>query len=375
MCIIAVSGNNIVPLDKEVLQRCFTKNPDGAGYAFWADDSLWHVHKGYMTFPEFWASYEAQKFSKDDYVVCHFRIGTSGSKDAGNTHPFPITDDVDIMRQTAFKVRNILIHNGVIGKGETIPSDTMCFVRDYAYPLLKFAKKEERLLEILREASEDARNRWFLTVGPTIHMWGNWEKSEEGWEFSNTGYEKPITTTYNAQNWNNYQARRRGYREYFNDKGDFDAEGWRNDMAKHLGITKPALPAPSYKNSPAAMQNGNIIETNTIENEGDFVYGVLSDNGAVLVWDRAPETEKEGAGTQYLFCPECFEDRHIMETPYQGTGDSLCYRCGAIFVDATGTIVTYDKDIRTVYEQAKKKDEMKRAEQLAKSLEEKTANA
>jgi len=372
MCIIAVSAHGIKPLTKDVLGICFANNPDGAGFAYWdIENQIWKVEKGLMSFQEFWAAYEAHNFTDADYVVCHFRVGTSGLKDKGNTHPFPICKDIEEMRQIKFETKNMLIHNGVVGTGEAIASDTMCFVRDYVAPLHQFIKKDIRIIKILEELANDSKGRWFVTQGPTIWQWGTWEKDKEsGWEFSNLGFRSvrsASVTTY-ADSISKYYQRHRetygipygdedysytyerkhtpvdtrpkGYLRYYKQNGVFDIQSWKEDMSRKIGlIAAPKLPEPAVHKGVVTTLPADIAE--------DFVYGILNDDDQI-VWERASESNKKNSD-EYLFCPECFEDNHLMESPYEGYGDTLCYTCGAIFEDATGRIVHYDEDYRKIY--------------------------
>lgn len=353
MCIIAISPTGIKPLDKTVLERCFRKNPDGAGFAVYLrEEEMWHVKKGLMTFEDFWKVYSEMDFKDDDYVVCHFRVGTSGLKDGGNTHPFPLTNDVDRMRETEFKSPNIVIHNGVIGKGEAVPSDTMCFVRDYIYPLFRFQEQEPRLLEILKDNAKLASCRWFITDKKDIYMWGEWVVSGEKWEFSNRGFEPPVLQprtvfTNPMLPAPKQETGKKHFSEYYNSAGFFDNAAWKRDIARNLG-----LPAETPNNAVLNNDDEIIVSNEDDDNDtdaDDYIYGVLSDDGEVTVWDAAPATEKTGLGSSYLFCPECFEDRHLQVSPYEGQGDTLCQKCGAIFWDATGMVVSYDDEYRKIY--------------------------
>ena len=364
MCIIAISKTGAKPLDKAVLDICFANNPDGAGFAWWDGEvEEWFVEKGFMTFDEFWEGYSSHNFQHDDYVVCHFRVGTSGLKDAGNTHPFPICDNVETMRQTKFHSPSIAIHNGVIGKGEAVASDTMVHVRDYLYPLYKFIHQEEKLVQIMADVSDLKYCRWFITDKEDIYQWGKWhEDKESGWEFSNENYKAKkssvIYSTYKSPyNFNNNGGTTytpnpqpgsspktktpssKKYSGYFRPDGTFDSQTWRNDIAKRLEMLD---------------SKDDEVDVTENENEEDFVYGILSDDGEAI-WDRMTEDEKTGVGSTYLFCPRCWEDKRLMESPYLNMGDTLCQNCGAIFEDASGEIIGEDPDYKRIYKATNRK--------------------
>lgn len=343
MCIIAISDYKVPALTKEVLETCFYNNDDGAGFATWdAETREWVVEKGFLTFEDFWEAYEPHQFSEDDYVVCHFRIGSSGNKDAGNTHPFPIVANYLTMREPKFRSKNILFHNGVIGSGWGMYSDTMKHIMDVIAPLLPHFE-ERGIKEIAEELSHSTSNRWFITKESRIYMWGKWEKSDEGWEFSNSSYRyKKVTTVYQSSNhygagWGTGFADEDKWASYYNKDGEFDAKKWRKDIAKKQNITLPK------EDDKGELKNGNVI----VATEGnDYIYGLMNEDGEVI-WDKLESEDK--VVPEYLFCPECGGDKGLMENPYQGVGDTLCNNCGAVFDDASGKIHYYDKEYHDDY--------------------------
>jgi len=123
MC-IAIYKPKDKSLSREVLERCFINNPDGAGFAFAKDGQL-YIQKGYFTFDNFWEAYS--NMPENVPAIIHFRIGTSGKKDETNCHPWAINEDIAI------------IHNGVLGdfaiKDDPI-SDTGHFTQEILLPLI-----------------------------------------------------------------------------------------------------------------------------------------------------------------------------------------------------------------------------------------------
>ena len=53
---------------------------------------------------------------KNQSVVFHFRISTSGKIDEGNCHPYPLTDDSIYLRKTNLRCSIGIAHNGIIQK-------------------------------------------------------------------------------------------------------------------------------------------------------------------------------------------------------------------------------------------------------------------
>ena len=95
MCVILVKERGIEIPTKGVLESCWKRNPDGAGFMFNDCDKV-VIMKGFMTFEEFYLRLQtANDFYhlKEKGLVIHFRIATSGLKDKGNCHPYPISND------------------------------------------------------------------------------------------------------------------------------------------------------------------------------------------------------------------------------------------------------------------------------------------
>ena len=56
MC-IAILKKNGHEISKQTLKNCFDSNPDGAGFMF-ADNGSLFIHKGFMNFDTFYKSYK-----------------------------------------------------------------------------------------------------------------------------------------------------------------------------------------------------------------------------------------------------------------------------------------------------------------------------
>jgi hypothetical protein len=99
----------------EILRKCWDANPDGAGVAI-SEKNHVYLKKGFMEFKALEKFYKRNRLKDgiDRAMVFHFRIGTHGPKDAGNTHPFPVTDNPDILRGTEGRFKQIAAHNGIM---------------------------------------------------------------------------------------------------------------------------------------------------------------------------------------------------------------------------------------------------------------------
>ena len=195
MCIIGIKPLHVADFTEKTLKYCWDKNDDGAGFAYWdGTKKLWVVKKGFMVFDEFMNEYAKYKFNGDNVSIVHFRIGTSGLNDAGNTHPFPICDDLDKMRVIEFESDAIAFHNGTVGKGDAIHSDTEVHIADFLFPIMPLWDDKRINVGIADAVLTKTNSRWVVCVGDKYYKYGTWHK-HEGLEFSNYNYE-PFTTTY-----------------------------------------------------------------------------------------------------------------------------------------------------------------------------------
>lgn len=111
-----------VAVKEEYLRNSWIANPDGGGFAYVKGGKV-VVEKGFKVLKEFLAAYDkAYSKNKNSPFLIHFRIRSTGGREAENTHPF------------AFK-HGALIHNGTLqGTGASWdkgPSDTELFVRKF----------------------------------------------------------------------------------------------------------------------------------------------------------------------------------------------------------------------------------------------------
>jgi hypothetical protein len=231
----------------------------------------------------------------------------------------------------------------------------MVHVRDYLHVLLQFVEQEPRMLQFAEELSETSKNRWFITNADVYYKWGKWVKDDAtGWEFSNDSWRYARTTTWYNKGTPAHtplnpmlpapkepeKGGNKVFNDYYDANGDFHASEWRTDMAKKLGLIRSG-------NVPEQSKNAESYSDN-LPSDDLFLYGLIGDDGQVI-WDSVPDDQKTGVNTpDYLYCPDCFEDKHLMVSPYD-IGDTLCCNCGAIFLDASGRIMKYDPDVQNTY--------------------------
>ena len=138
MCVAIYKPQNVDFPSWRKLEKCFRKNPDGAGF-MWIENNIVHIKKGFMNWQDFKKALKPYKddpkYKKVDFGI-HFRISTQGGVNAGCTHPFPLTQNIKTLQTTNLNTNVGIIHNGIIPlttnyTSKSNLSDTMLFVKDY----------------------------------------------------------------------------------------------------------------------------------------------------------------------------------------------------------------------------------------------------
>ncbi len=210
MCIIVVKPKNVPMPSMDTLRSCFDNNPDGAGYMY-ATGKTVEVRKGFMDWLSFWEAVEAEGDMTNRAVVMHFRIATHGNVQPGCCHPFPVSDDMDCLRETACHDSLCVAHNGIINGMETSDtvSDTMAYIASVMAPLRRMAPA--MLL------SEDALSVLEATLGSKMALLdGDGElvtigafQEHEGVLYSNSTYAR------NVSSFRSYRSVWDGYEDFY----------------------------------------------------------------------------------------------------------------------------------------------------------------
>lgn len=194
MCVILVKERGIELPTKDVLKSCWKRNPDGAGFMFNDCDKV-VIMKGFMTFEEFYLRLQtANEFYhlKEKGLVIHFRIATSGLKDKGNCHPYPISNDNLDLRKSFITTELGIAHNGIIrsynGK-DKILNDTQLFIKNDLFELNSLDKKfyKNVIFQSMIERLIDGSRLVFLNEKGEIIKLGNWFR-DGNYYFSNLNH-------------------------------------------------------------------------------------------------------------------------------------------------------------------------------------------
>ena len=134
MCIICVSKSGVQQPTDSTIRAMFRRNPHGAGYMY-ARNGKVTIHKGFMSIEDFLSAVHAERFTPQDSVVYHFRISTQAGVNAPMTHPFPLSNQREVMKALDVHCGVGIAHNGIIrltsDPNEKEYSDTAIFIADY----------------------------------------------------------------------------------------------------------------------------------------------------------------------------------------------------------------------------------------------------
>ena len=190
MCIIIYKKPQINLPSQTVLNNCWNNNPDGAGILVHrkSDPERLLISKGYMTKEKYYDYIKTLNLTKDDLIIYHFRIGTSGGLVPEKTHPFPISEDIEALNRTGtFYSTSAFIHNGVFGEGSINLSDTQLYIKDELVQYMKISELDVRKFIISRTAKK-CRTITISLAENFIFTTGEWVKDHNGLYFSNSTY-------------------------------------------------------------------------------------------------------------------------------------------------------------------------------------------
>lgn len=213
MCIIISKyrGNKLPK--KETLENCFYNNNDGAGIAYTHGGKV-YIDKGYNKFEEFYKRLKELDKAynlKNENVILHFRIGTSGNMDARATHPFPISNKPKELQAPKVDGLSVAVaHNGVISayayKNNEGLSDTQNFIKDFLQPLQSINKNFYKYESIRQLIAKTISSKLAIIDNKTITLIGQFEQGTDGNWYSNSSYKNDYfkASKYNSYNWSDY---------------------------------------------------------------------------------------------------------------------------------------------------------------------------
>lgn len=204
MCIIAAKPAGVRMPDDRTIETMWYSNPNGAGLMYPVTQVVKHkgkktttkvvqIEKGFMQLEHLMNRLEELGKSMDltaTPVVLHFRITTHGGTCPENTHPFPVTDSVGVLKKLRSTTTLGVAHNGIIHsvtprKGI---SDTMEYVATQLSPLTKALPRWYDNKDALRLVENAIGSKLaVLTPEGSIHLIGKFE-THDGIMYSNSSY-------------------------------------------------------------------------------------------------------------------------------------------------------------------------------------------
>ena len=182
MCIIIHKESKAELPDETSLMNLWLVNSDGGGYAIIRGKET-TVSKGYMKFDDLMTNLHVDA-APDDEVIIHFRLATHGAIDQGNTHPFPITNNVKTLRALDYRARSVFFHNGIfpdVWKTKLL-SDTGMFVKEVLSKLPLYGTDS-----VLKLLAKSTHSRFLLVREGQVSRFGKWHE-EDGIYYSNDWY-------------------------------------------------------------------------------------------------------------------------------------------------------------------------------------------
>lgn len=188
MCVIIVNKSGT--LSDDVLQSAATTNPDGAGLMYYAKGQL-HSYRNMDSGKVIQRYLNARHRHPDSVMFLHFRIGTSGTLNRTNCHPFPVNRGA------------MLMHNGVLYDFTDHTSklnDTQLFIQKILSNVPENELFSEWMLSLVEKAISGNKFVMLNDQGEWVilneHM-GQWEG--ENW-FSNMNWKRKMTRTIPVDN-------------------------------------------------------------------------------------------------------------------------------------------------------------------------------
>jgi predicted glutamine amidotransferase len=228
MCLIISKQSGIGLPKPEYLRSGACTNRDGLGVAYHkegVDEVV--IKKDFKDVLDLIA-WIPENITVNDSLLVHFRFATSGLKDEGNRHPFPITKNLELIRKTNLVCQEAIVHNGVFTGYNDLQTynDTQKFIFDIlADEEVRTNLKNPAIKKLIENYLHNSKIAILLHTGEILYFGDFLE--EDGLQFSNRGYK-----------W--------GWSKY--DRSDY-GKGWWSDKEKdkNKNITHTHTPVTDAK--------------------------------------------------------------------------------------------------------------------------------
>ena len=204
MCIIINKPKGVAVPDSATIKQCWASNPHGAGVMYSTGKEV-VIKKGFMTLEEFEQCISEIENPTERGIVYHFRITSHGGTNQQNTHPFPISGDIEDLKLLELTTDIGFAHNGIISLTSSDAdihkygiSDTMVFLEKYVSKIFKLSNR--KLKQEVLDLIDDLGKSKFSLINPKgeIFELGFFiEDQATGLSFSNSSYKPYVPKVYN----------------------------------------------------------------------------------------------------------------------------------------------------------------------------------
>jgi hypothetical protein len=225
MCIIAVKDSGVDMPTNQTIRIMFQKNPDGAGYMIQRNGKgAINIKKGFHNIPDFMAAIKELDVKKEDILVMHFRIETSGGISDAMCHPFVAHEDPLVANITEIETELLCFaHNGIMrdlnGQSKEF-SDTSLFAQDYLScdHIQKGLYESVAIQDMIEKYIDDSRlsilhpEKGLLLIGDWIGE-GDLFYSNKNYKETTYGYDYSGRNSWNGNLWGTEGWKPTGYKK------------------------------------------------------------------------------------------------------------------------------------------------------------------
>ena len=294
MCMIIYKPAGVELPSLEAFKEIANRNPHGIGFMYPLDGKVC-IYKMRMEAETVYELLKSLDVHEDNWcskpLVVHFRMATHGDKSDANCHPFPITDDDELLGARYCMTDIGLAHNGVVyllGHDDRNRSDTYCMVKNY---LSKFDWDTfDRAYKIIDEEILKSDRMIVMNGNGDIITWGRWNE-DKGCKYSCHFNSNDIGK-------NAWKAFGHGY---------YDGYGWGED---------------GYWNEEwkQAVKEAENVGTAITSYTGKSKTPVINMNGVCnMCRQKCNKVSHYDYESEMLFCPDCWD--HFRSASRTGYSD------------------------------------------------------
>ena len=201
MCLITAAPKGTKKRGKDLelfIKNGMDSNTHGSGFAYKRDgQSVVNIHKGFKHADELIEAIDKLKLKKEDELIIHHRIGTSGLQNEINMHPFAISQSDSVLQTVKGQLNvPVMAHNGVFYRFTDRNSDyndTYHFVQKFvAIPeVTALLERDPNTFKQLFDGILSTNKFAFLFPKRDMVLIGDF-KTEDGYYHSNGGYKRYV---------------------------------------------------------------------------------------------------------------------------------------------------------------------------------------